>query len=175
MDESPGVTDEKIDNDSENVVEEAAMADTPQLTVRAVRNGREWRTVKDIRTKVFIEEQECNPRDEWDEYETSSRQMIGLIGKKPVACARWRTVWHGDRRVAKLERFAVLKDYRGRGHGRSLVDQVIEDARLAGHKDCLIHAQAHLEDFYASLGFETVGTPFQEAGIPHVKMVRLRG
>ncbi|MEX0599535.1 MAG: GNAT family N-acetyltransferase [Rhodothermales bacterium] len=144
-----------------------------KLDVRAVRNGKEWREVKSIRTKVFIEEQECEPRQEWDEYETSSRQMIGLLGGKPVATARWRTVWHEERRVAKLERFAVLKEYRGKGYGRSLVEQVMTDARMAGRRDFLIHAQQHLEDFYRSFGFETVGEPFEEAGIPHVKMVRL--
>ncbi|MEX2402465.1 MAG: GNAT family N-acetyltransferase [Rhodothermales bacterium] len=144
-----------------------------KLDVRAVRNGKEWREVKSIRTKVFIEEQECEPRQEWDEYETSSRQMIGLLGGKPVATARWRTVWHEERRVAKLERFAVLKEYRGKGYGRSLVEQVMDDARMAGRRDFMIHAQQHLEDFYRSFGFETVGEPFEEAGIPHVKMVRL--
>lgn len=143
------------------------------INVRAVRNGREWREVKAIRTRVFIEEQACPPHEEWDEHETSSRQMIGLVDGKPMATARWRTVWHGDRRVAKLERFAVLPEFRGKGYGRSLVEQVMEDARLAGHGDYVIHAQQHLEGFYRSFGFETVGEAFEEAGIPHVKMVKL--
>ena len=41
-----------------------------------------------------------------------------------------------------------------------------------------IAAQQHLEAFYASLGFRTVGAPFDEDGIPHVEMLReaaLRG
>lgn len=142
------------------------------MEVRAVRNGKEWYQVKDIRTRVFIEEQNCPPKLEWDQFDRSSRHLIGLVGGKPAATARWRTVWHEGFPVAKLERFAVLPEYRGRGLGRQLVEDVIEDARLAGKDDCLIHAQAHLEDFYRSLGFETIGEPFEEAGIPHVEMVR---
>lgn len=142
------------------------------INVHAVRNGREWREVKHIRTRVFIEEQACPPELEWDEHETTSRHLIGYVDGTPAATARWRTVSHGDRLVAKLERFAVLPEYRGQGHGRSLVEQVLDDARLAGFDAYLIHAQEYLEDFYRSFGFETVGEVFEEAGILHVKMIK---
>ena len=36
----------------------------------------------------------------------------------------------------------------------------------------MLHAQAHSETFYRALGFSTEGAPFDEAGIPHVRMVR---
>ena len=38
--------------------------------------------------------------------------------------------------------------------------------------DVHIDAQAHLEKWYASMGFETVSGLFLEAGIEHVAMVR---
>lgn len=143
------------------------------VKVHAVRNGREWREVRAIRTRVFVEEQACPPELEWDEHETTSRHMVGYVDDEPVAAARWRSVWYDGRSVAKLERFAVLPEYRGRGLGRSLVEQVMEDARLAGFDGYVLHAQKHLEQFYRSLGFETVGDEFEEAGIAHVKMTRL--
>lgn len=146
---------------------------TSLMEVRAVRNGKEWREVKAIRTRVFIEEQACPPELEWDEHETTSRHMIGLVDGTPMATARWRTVWHGEQLVAKLERFAVLPEYRGKGYGRTLVKEVVEDARLAGFDDCVLHAQQHLEPFYRSFGFETVGDPFEEAAIPHIKMAKI--
>ncbi len=146
---------------------------TGVMEVRAVRNGREWREVKAIRTRVFIEEQNCPPELEWDEHETTSRHLIGLVDEEPMAAARWRTVWYEERLVAKLERFAVLPEYRGKGYGRDLVADVLRDAYLAGFGDCMLHAQRHLEDLYRSFGFETVGAPFEEAGIAHVTMVRI--
>jgi ElaA protein len=37
---------------------------------------------------------------------------------------------------------------------------------------CKISAQAHLQKFYGSLGFKTVGKEYLEDGIPHVGMLR---
>ena len=37
-------------------------------------------------------------------------------------------------------------------------------------REAELHAQAHLEDWYAGLGWERFGEPFDEANIPHVMM-----
>ncbi|MEM1271210.1 MAG: GNAT family N-acetyltransferase, partial [Bacteroidota bacterium] len=50
---------------------------------------------------------------------------------------------------------------------------VSERASDAGYPDQKLHAQAHLEALYTSLGFTRTGNLFDEAGIPHVTMVRL--
>jgi predicted GNAT family N-acyltransferase len=140
--------------------------------IKPVESEAEWEQAKAIRTRVFIEEQDCPPEEEWDGWDETSRHVLGLIDETPIATARWRTVPYHQELVAKLERFAVLPDYRGAGYGRALVRYVIDDAEQAGFSTLVLHAQAHLEDFYASFGFETVGEPFDEAGIRHVKMVR---
>ena len=41
-----------------------------------------------------------------------------------------------------------------------------------GCRRTVLHAQAHSETFYRALGFAAEGEPFEEAGIPHVRMVR---
>lgn len=140
--------------------------------IKPVESEAEWEQAKAIRTRVFIEEQECPPEEEWDGWDATSRHVLGLLDETPIATARWRTVPYQQELVAKMERFAVLPDYRGEGYGRALVRYVMEDAEQAGFSTLVLHAQAHLEDFYASFGFETVGEPFDEAGIRHVKMVR---
>jgi len=97
--------------------------------------------------------------------------VLGWIGGEAVATARWREVhWEGDR-AAKLERFAVLPAHRGRGHGRALVARLVAEARAAGYAVLVVHAQTHLERFYAGFGFARRGRRFVEAGIPHVLMV----
>jgi predicted GNAT family N-acyltransferase len=142
------------------------------MEFKPVRDAAEWALVKQIRQRVFVEEQACPPEEEWDAYDEASRHFLGLAGGVPAATARWRTTVHDAEIVAKLERFAVLPAYRGRGHGRALVGYVMDDARRAGFRTFLLHAQAHLAAFYASLGFEPFGAPFEEAGIPHVRMIR---
>ena len=37
---------------------------------------------------------------------------------------------------------------------------------------CTLHAQRTAEAFYAGFGFMAHGQPFEEAGIPHIEMVR---
>lgn len=142
------------------------------MHIRPVQDGTDWAHVKAIRTRVFIEEQACPPEEEWDAFDDISRHVIGRVDGRPAATARWRTVPFDGKLAAKLERFAVLPEYRGRGYGRDLVAYVIEDARRAGFSLFVMHAQAHLEAFYRSFGFEPVGEPFSEAGIPHIKMKR---
>jgi len=143
-----------------------------QMDITPVRRDADWEKARAIRTHVFVEEQDCPPDAEWDGHDETSRHVLGWVDGEAVATARWRTVPHDEKIVAKLERFAVLPDHRGQGHGTQLVHSVLEDARRAGFDTFLVHAQAHLENWYEDLGFESTGRTFEEVGIPHVEMVR---
>jgi len=145
------------------------------MTITPVQSEADWQHARAIREKVFIEEQDCPPEEEWDGEDPTSRHVLGRVEGTPVATARWRAASHGKDIVAKLERFAVLPDYRGEGRGTELVRSVLEDARRAGFDTFLVHAQSHLEDWYAGLGFRSTGRTFEEVGIPHVEMVREEG
>jgi predicted GNAT family N-acyltransferase len=54
-----------------------------------------------------------------------------------------------------------------------MVGFTIQDARRAGFDAFILHAQAHLKEFYRAFDFEQVGDEFVEAGIPHFKMIRV--
>ena len=145
----------------------------PALSIRVVTHENEWQSAKSVRQEVFVEEQSCPPEEEWDTHDTTSRHLIGVVDGKTVATARWREVQHDERVMAKLERFAVRERFRGRGYGREMVHAAIADAQAAGYSRFVLHAQAHLEDFYASFGFASTGHRFDEVGIPHVEMIRV--
>lgn len=140
--------------------------------ITPVQSEDDWSKARAIRTAVFIDEQDCPPEEEWDGRDEASRHLLGWADGTAVATARWRTVSYEEEIVAKLERFAVLPEYRGSGHGTRLVRYAIEDARRAGFTAFLVHAQARLEDWYEALGFRPTGRTFKEVGIPHVEMVR---
>lgn len=147
------------------------------MEIRPVTCDAEWGHARDIRQRVFVEEQACPPEEEWDAHdwdgaEADAHHVVAYEDGRPIGTARWRVSEWERRPVAKLERFAVLPDYRGGGRGRRLVVHLMEEARRAGHRTLFLHAQAHLARFYAGLGFETVGERFTEAGIPHVRMIR---
>jgi predicted GNAT family N-acyltransferase len=148
------------------------------MDVRRVASGEDWAAASAVRQRVFVEEQACPPEEEWDEHDWPAdrgRTCVHLVGEvdgEVVATARWRPAELGGRPAAKLERFAVLPEHRGRGLGRVIIAAALEDAAAAGLGRFVLHAQAHLEALYASFGFRRVGEVFEEAGIPHVKMVR---
>jgi predicted GNAT family N-acyltransferase len=67
---------------------------------------------------------------------------------------------------------AVLKERRGEGIGRAVLDYLIDAARRRGFGTAVLHAQLHAEGFYLKSGFQPVGDVFEEAGIPHREMTR---
>jgi predicted GNAT family N-acyltransferase len=67
---------------------------------------------------------------------------------------------------------AVLREARGQGVGRQLLEALIERARARGMTRVVLNAQTHAAAFYARFGFTRTGEPFMEAGIPHVTMAR---
>lgn len=142
------------------------------MTITRVQSEDDFEHARAIRTRVFVEEQGCAPDDEWDGHDETSRHVLGRVDDTPMATARWRAVPHGEEIVAKLERIAVLPDYRGDGHGTALVQALLDDARRAGFDTFLVHAQEPLQEWYEHLGFTATGSAFEEAGMPHVAMVK---
>jgi len=84
-----------------------------------------------------------------------------------VGTSRWRQTDEG----IKLERFAVLKNYRMKGVASVLLSRMLSDL-IEKTQKIYLHAQLHAAPVYAKFGFEPVGENFWEAGIEHVKMVR---
>ena len=54
-----------------------------------------------------------------------------------------------------------------------MIGHLMEDARASGFRQIILHAQTYLEQLYTEFGFVRVGDVFNEAGIPHVKMVSI--
>jgi len=118
-----------------------------------------------IRTNVFIVEQSVEEEEEFDAFEEESQHYLLMLDEFAIGTARWRATDKG----VKLERFAILEEFRGNKYGEFLLKKVIEDAAQAG--DYLyLHAQLKAVDFYARQGFMKIGPQFEECGIWHYKM-----
>lgn len=121
-----------------------------------------------VRGIVFCAEQQISYAIERDAQDVVATHVLGELEAEPVAAGR--IIEAGDRAV--LGRLAVRAPYRGRGVGHALLDFLLEVAARRGYTRFELHAQAHLEAFYASHGFCAVGPRFYEAGIEHQLMVR---
>jgi predicted GNAT family N-acyltransferase len=121
----------------------------------------------DVRRDVFIEEQGVSEDEEMDGRDDRATQFVAYDEDHPVGTARVREPADS---VGKVERVAVRETYRRRGVGRALMNRVEAWADDHGLETLKLHAQTHVEQFYADLGYETTSDVFEEAGIDHVAM-----
>lgn len=126
-----------------------------------------------IRRRVFVEEQGVPEPDELDGKDGERTHFLARDGAgRAIGCACLRP--HGAQH--KVERVAVLRELRGSGLGRDLMDAVEAHARELGASDLVLHAQASVVAFYEKLGWRSIGPRFFEAGIEHQRMEKhLRG
>ncbi len=104
----------------------------------------------------------------WLELPTAPGGAADLPGT-PVAHLRVLRESDGTVRIGRM---AVHAEHRRSGFGRQLMTAAITHAHeIAPGLEVHIDAQAYLEQWYASMGFETVSEVFLEAGIEHVAMV----
>jgi predicted GNAT family N-acyltransferase len=119
-----------------------------------------------IRQRVFVDEQKVSREEEYDEHEDESVHYLLMVDKQPAGTARWRFTDKG----IKLERFAVLPEFRNSGAGSSLVKTVLADV-IPHQKLIYLHAQVAAMNLYKRAGFLPEGELFYEANIPHYKMI----
>jgi predicted GNAT family N-acyltransferase len=137
-----------------------------KVQVNKVTDPADLEKVFAIRREVFVGEQNCPPELEW-EHEDESNHFLATVDGVPAGASRWRKTDKGY----KLERFAVLKDFRGHGVGQALVQAVLND--LPNDADYVyLHAQVQAVTLYERFGFVKTGPEFEEAGIWHYKMIR---
>jgi predicted GNAT family N-acyltransferase len=136
------------------------------IKVRRIDSGTDMGAAFAIRQKVFVDEQKVDPHLEYDEYEGTSVHYLASIDDLPVGTARWRETDNG----VKLERFAVIKEYRDTGVGTALLVRVLADVEALS-KPIYLHAQVQVVSFYEKFGFQAVGNEFVEADIRHYKMI----
>lgn len=136
------------------------------LFVNKATNKEELEKVFAIRKTVFVEEQNCPPELEW-EHEEESVHFLALMDNQPCGACRWRKTDNGY----KLERFAVLQEFRGKRIGQALVAAALSDLPEDAHY-IYLNAQLTAMPLYARFGFVAEGPQFEEAGIQHFKMVK---
>lgn len=125
-----------------------------------------------LRGSVFVVEQNC-PYLDADGLDRGSWHLLGTDDAGTLqACLRIV-----DPRLKfdepSIGRVVTAPAARGQGLGRPLMCEGIRQCEaLWPGRAIRIGAQAHLQRFYGSLGFEAVGEPYVEDGIQHLEMLR---
>lgn len=143
--------------------------DDPKLIIKKCTNKNKLHDARLIRKAVFVDEQGIDKGLESSGDETCDH-FIAYIGNRPIGTLR---VAYPDNNTAKIERMAVLKDFRSEGIGGKLIEYVLEHfSTKSTIKKISLNAQYQVEGFYKKHGFIEDGEVFYEAGLPHIKMYK---
>jgi len=141
--------------------------------VHKITQPEELQAAFAVRKEVFIQEQGVADEEEFDVFDLTSAHFVAFDdADNACGTARWRKTEQG----IKLERFAVLIPYRGKGVGALLLQHVLDDIAQYPELDAqtiYLHSQATAVDFYRKYGFQKVGDLFYECEIPHYKMEKV--
>ncbi len=140
-----------------------------KLQIKIVTYTEALEEIRLIRTLVFHKEQGVDLELEFDGKDSAAEHLLAYLDNQAVGTARIRQL---SEDIVKIERVAVVKSARGKGIGKKLTQTALDLAMQQGFEAATIHAQEYVKGLYSQLGFVQVGDKFDEAGIPHVKMVR---
>ena len=126
-----------------------------------------------LRQDIFIIEQDCIYPD-MDGSDVIAHHLMGYEDDKLVAYLR---VFEAGIKFdeASIGRIVIPFDKRGTGLGEELVREGIKLVEKNGSTSIRIEAQAHLDKFYARLGFVAEGDVYVVDGIDHFQMLRASG
>jgi len=137
-----------------------------EFRVRRAHWPRDEAALARVRRRVFIEEQQVPEDLEWDGLDGDATHLLAEDANgSPIGTARLLPDGH-------IGRMAVMRPWRGRGVGRSLLETLMDTARERGLEAVFLHAQFEAIPFYERSGFVAEGDVFMDAGIPHRTMHR---
>ncbi|WP_297793605.1 GNAT family N-acetyltransferase [uncultured Marinobacter sp.] len=123
-------------------------------------------SIRAIRQRVFVEEQNIPPELEWDDTDDIADHYLAITeDNEPAAVAR---VFSTLEETAHIGRMAVLPEFRGKGVGEALLRHLISET--SRYEELKLSAQEYAIPFYQRSGFHVCSDLYDDAGIPHVDM-----
>jgi predicted GNAT family N-acyltransferase len=146
-----------------------ANADKRHIAITVAHNIEDLMRVMTVRAAVYIGEQECPYREEYDGNDFASTHLLGYVGDEPAGCLRIRFFAE----FAKLERLAVRKEFRSTRLSARLVKAGIELCRNKGYRRLYGHSQKRLVNFWSRHGFRPLenAAEFVFSDFEYVEMV----
>ena len=140
----------------------------PIIFVNNIKVLSDKKKAFEIRNLVFCVEQKVSKKIEFDGLDQFCNHYLAKINELPIGTARVREQKKG---TFKIERMAVLKEYRKKGVGKAIIKKILKHyLNLNNVNKLILNSQIEARDFYKKFGFVEVGKEFVEANIRHQKM-----
>ena len=127
---------------------------------------QDFSIIENIRKKVFLNEMNIPESELFDEYDETCEHYIMFDGIEVVGSVRFLKI----KNEIKLERMAILPEFRGKTYGKSAILQLAEYYHMVGYSKMILDAILSVKDFYKKCGFVEEGKIFQRVGIDHIRM-----
>jgi ElaA protein len=137
------------------------------LEVRRAASADEVGAALALRRAVFCDEQGVPLADELDGRDEEAVHLVARAEGRVIGTCRL-LIEPGA--TARLGRLAVAPEARRRGLGAALLGAAEEEARTLGARRIELAAQVQARRLYSDRGYRTLGQPFPDAGLPHVRM-----
>lgn len=132
----------------------------------------DFETYLDIRTKVFVDEQNVPIELEIDELDHLNLEGITHVGAFINNQMVGTTRLIKDGKTLVVGRVAVLKEFRKFGVGRAMLAYAEKQALNNGYDQLKLGAQVSAIPFYEKTGFIVVGDIYLDANIEHKDMIK---
>jgi predicted GNAT family N-acyltransferase len=142
------------------------VAATVDYEIRRACDQRELAEALRLRHEVFCVEQGVPERDELDGRDHEGIHLVAVADGELLGTCRLLVVG----RTVQFSRLAVRRANRRRGIATALLHQAEAEARAAGAKRLVLHAQTYARSLYERAGYRPRGGAFREAGIEHIAM-----
>ena len=139
---------------------------TVKYEVRRAHSRRELDAALILRHEVFCVEQGVPQHEEVDGRDGDGTHLVAIEGDELLGTCRLLLVG----RTVQFSRLAVRADARRRGIATALLEVADAEARAAGGRRLVLHAQTYAQSLYEHAGYRTRGRVFREAGIEHIAM-----
>ena len=139
------------------------------ITVRLATTNMEKCNSRHVRRRVFVDEQGVSPKVELDVCtDVYCDHYIAVTDAGEVIGAARGYGCEGS--IYKVERVAVLREWRGQHVGEQLMRCIEKVARKQAFQRTLLNAQLRALRFYLSQEYIPFGHAFQQEGIIHIGM-----
>jgi predicted GNAT family N-acyltransferase len=123
----------------------------------------------EVRMRVFCEEQGVPVEEELDGRDEQAEHLVAVCGDGKVV-GTLRLLFSEE--AVKVGRVAVERAWRGRAIASRMLELALGEAARRGAREARLASQVEVIELYRQAGFEVSSEVFEEAGIPHVWMVR---
>ena len=129
-------------------------------------DDKEFSHIRDIRETVFTNELGISKQELFDNNDETCDHFLIFDGKEIAGSVRILSIDN----LVKLERMAILKDFRTKNYGKNCIFQLKEYYSEHGFSQMILDSIYSVRGFYKKCGFIEEGDVFQRVGIDHIRM-----